>query len=179
MALSLASHDLPRNQNLVALLLADVDDVTAGAIRGILILEVDAGRTDPDQLGGERKGLGRAAEAGFHVHEGGRCVEQLLALGVVPMGVPRSLDALSHFQDELDHLVRLIDADVGVHALRRRELPTAAVQRLEAEPGHDGRREGIVRTGGVEEAALGRGPRGGAAAACRPEPRLQVARRAC
>ena len=70
------------------------------------------------------------------------------------MRVPRALDPLSHLQDQLDHLVRLIDADVGVHALGRRELPTAAVQRLEAEPGHDGRGEGVVGPGRMEEDLL-------------------------
>ncbi len=112
---------------------------------------------DANQLGGEREGLGRPAEAGLHVHEGRWRVEHLLALGVEPMGVPRSLDPLSHLQDELDHLVRLINADIRIHALGRRQLPAATVQRLEPDPGHDGRRKSVVGARGVEVAALGVG----------------------
>ena len=153
-ALSLASHCLRGHQHLVPLLLADVHDVAAGAVRRVLVLEVHAAGADPDQLGRQGEGLGRAAEAGLHVHEGRRGVEQLLALAVVPVGVPGALDALPHLEDELDHLVRLVDADVRVHALGGRELPAAAVERLEPEPGHDRRGEGVVGAGGVEEAAL-------------------------
>jgi hypothetical protein len=66
------------------------------------------------------------------------------------MGVPGAFDTHPHLMDQLDHVVGGVDPDVGEHALGGRELPAAAIQRLEAEPGHDGGGEGIVGTGSVE-----------------------------
>ncbi len=128
--------------------------MTAGTVGRVLVLEVHAGRAHANQLGGEREGLPRSAEAGFHVDEDGRHFEQLRALGVEPGGVARALDALPEHERQLGHLVRVIHADVGVHVPRRGELPAAAVQRLEAELGHQGGGIGVVGAGGVEVAPL-------------------------
>ncbi len=143
-----------RHQHLVALGLPDVDDVAAGPIRGILVFEVHAADPGADQFGCEGERLGWPAETGFHIHEHRWGREQFLALGVVVVRVTRAFDTLPQLVGKIGHLVRIVDADVGIHVLDGGELPARTVERLETEAGHDGRGIGVICTGGVHEGTL-------------------------
>jgi hypothetical protein len=55
------------HQHLVPLLLADIDDVAAGPVGWVLVLEVNAGGAGADQFRGKGNGLGRSTEPGLHV----------------------------------------------------------------------------------------------------------------
>jgi hypothetical protein len=50
--------------------------------------------------------------------------------------------------------MRLIDPDVGIHALGGGELPAGAVEAGEPDPSHDRRGEGVVGPGGVQKGLL-------------------------
>jgi hypothetical protein len=129
--------------------------MSAGAVGRILVLQVHTGGPGADQLDGQGESLGRPPEASLHVHECRRSLENLLPFSVVEVGIPRALDPHPHLVHQLHHVVRGIDPDIGEHALRGGELPSAPIQRLEAKPGHDRRGEGVVRSGGVNKGLPG------------------------